>query len=99
MAHPAHIAAQVGCAAPVHQAGRKAPARAHQRYRFVESDGHTRPNLSAPNSALHGPRELISPQYAHARARETDCLTTPKGCLRVLTARLMRLARNGDVEG
>jgi hypothetical protein len=26
-------------------------------------------------------------------------MTTPKGCLRVLTGKLMRLARNGDVEG
>jgi hypothetical protein len=25
-------------------------------------------NFTAPNSALHGPRELISPQYARARA-------------------------------
>ncbi len=26
-------------------------------------------------------------------------MTTPGGCLRVLTQTLMRLARNGDVEG
>jgi hypothetical protein len=26
-------------------------------------------------------------------------MTTPRGCLRVLTGRLMRLARNGDLEG
>src|SRR5262245_38143185 len=26
-------------------------------------------------------------------------MTTPRGCLRVLTGKLMRLARNGDVEG
>lgn len=35
-------------------------------------------------------------RYSHAIFAD---MTTPRGCLRRLTAKMMRLARNGDVEG
>ena len=51
--------------------------------------------MSRVEAAVREPQQRISPQYARARIGRM----TSRGCLRVLTRKLMGLGRNGDVDG